>query len=160
LQAQLQTFADKSAGQALPPRAKARGANQPRCDVRQSLLQVSGVDVTVLEGVDEPPAPVLLSETGTEMSRWPTDKHLTGWPGRCPEHRGSAGKITSRRLRRGANRAARAFRLAAQGSPHATNALGACYRRLQARSGGGKALIATARKVACRSDRLLKYGQQ
>jgi hypothetical protein len=40
------------------------------------------------------------------------------------------------------------------------NALGAFYRRIQARSGGGKALIATARKIACRYYRLLKYGQQ
>lgn len=38
--------------------------------------------------------------------------------------------------------------------------MGAFYRRIQARSGGGKALIATARKIACRYYRLLKYGQQ
>ena len=93
------------------------------------------------------------------MSKWPTEKHFTGWLGLCPQHQGSAGKIKNRRIRRGANRAARAFRLAAQGSHHAKNALGAFYRRIQARSGGGKALVATARKIACRYYRLLKYGQ-
>ena len=160
LQAQLQTFADKSAGQTLKPRTKASVANKPRFDVRKSLLRMSGVDVTVLEGVDESTALVLLSETGTDMSKWPTEKHFTGWLGLCPQHRGSAGKIKNRRIRRGANRAARAFRMAAQGSHHAKNALGAFYRRIQARSGGGKALIATARKIACRYYRLLKYGQQ
>jgi transposase len=134
--------------------------NKPRFDVRKSLLRMSGVDVTVLEGVDESTALVLLSETGTDMSKWPTEKHFTGWLGLCPQHRGSAGKIKNRRIRRGANRAARAFRMAAQGSHHAKNALGAFYRRIQARSGGGKALIATARKIACRYYRLLKYGQQ
>ena len=50
--------------------------------------------------------------------------------------------------------------MAAQGSHHAKNALGAFYRRIQARSGRGKAVIATARKIACRYYRLLKYGQQ
>jgi transposase len=160
LQAQLQTFADKSAGETLKPRAKASVANKPHFDVRESLLRMSGVDVTVLEGVHESTALVLLSETGTDMSKWPTEKNFTGWLGLCPQHRGSAGKIKNRRIRRGANPAARAFRLAAQGSHHAKNALGAFYRRIQARSGGGKALIATARKIACRYYRLLKYGQE
>jgi hypothetical protein len=48
--------------------------------------------------------------------------------------------------------------MAGQGCHHAQNALGAFYRRVQARAGGGKAVIATARKIACRVYRLLKYG--
>jgi len=59
----------------------------------------------------------------------------------------------------GANRAARAFRLAAQGCHHAKNAMGAFYRRIQARAGGGKSVVATARKIAERVYRLLKYGE-
>jgi transposase len=100
-------------------------ANKPRFHVRKSLLRMSGVDVTVVEGVDESTAPVFLSETGTDMSKSPTEKHFTGWLRLCPQHRGSAGKIKNRRIRRRANRAARAFRIAAEGSHHATNALGA-----------------------------------
>jgi hypothetical protein len=50
------------------------------------------------------------------------------------------------------------LRLAAQGCHHAKNALGAFYRRLQARAGGAKAVVATARKIAERVYRLLKYG--
>src|SRR4030088_3063464 len=73
---------------------------------------------------------------------------------------GSAGKIFKRRVRRGANRAARALRMAAQGCHHAKNALGAFYRRIQARCGGAKAVVATARKIAERVYRLLKYGQE
>jgi hypothetical protein len=76
-----------------------------------------------------------------------------------PQHQGSADKIKSRRVRRGQNRAARALRLAALGSHHAKNALGAFYRRIQARCGGPKAVVATARKIAERVYRLLKYGQ-
>ncbi len=82
------------------------------------------------------------------------------WLGLCPQHRGSAGKIFKRRTRRGANRVARALRLAAQGCHHAKNALGAFYRRIQARAGGPKAILATARKIAERVYRLLKYGQE
>ena len=63
--------------------------------------------------------------------------------GLCPQHQTSAGKIKKRRVRKGANPAARALRLAAQGCHHAKNALGAFYRRIQARCGGAKAVVAT-----------------
>src|SRR5262249_56243347 len=81
------------------------------------------------------------------------------WLGWCPQHQGPGGKIKSRHPRRGANPAARALRLAAQGCPHAKNALGAFDRRIQARCGGPKAVVATARKIAERVYRLLKYGE-
>jgi len=119
---------------------------------------MSGHDLTVLEGIDDNTALVILSEIGTDMSKWPTEKHFTSWLGLCPQHQGSAGKIKSRRVRRGSNLAARALRLASQGCHHAKNALGAFYRRIQARCGGVKAVFATARKIAERIYRLLKYG--
>jgi transposase len=65
----------------------------------------------------------------------------------------------SRRVRKGSNRAARALRMAAQGCHHAKNALGAFYHRIQARCGGPKAVVATARKIAERVYRLLKHGE-
>ena len=38
--------------------------------------------------------------------------------------------------------------------------MGAFYRRIQARCSGAKAVVATARKIAERVYRLLKYGQE
>jgi transposase len=162
LEAHLATFADKSGGRKLPakPRRCGRKQNEPTFGVRSALHRLSGHDLTVLEGVDDTTALVILSEIGTDMSKWPTEKHFTSWLGLCPQHQGSAGKIKSRRVRRGSNLAARAFRLAAQGCHHAKNALGAFYRRIQARCGGIKAVFATARKIAERVYRLLKYGAE
>jgi transposase len=113
----------------------------------------------VIEGIDAATALVILSEIGTDMSKFPTVKQFVSWLGLCPQHQGSAGRIKSRRVRRGANRAARALRLAGQGCHRAKNALGAFYRRIQARAGGGKAVVATARKIAERVYRLLRYGE-
>jgi transposase len=160
LEAHLATFADKSGGQKLPPKPRRNGRrhNEPVFGARAALHRMSGYDLTVLEGIDETTALVILSEVGADMSKWPTEKHFTSWLGLCPQHQGSAGKIKSRRVRRGSNLAARAFRLAAQGCHHAKNALGAFYRRIQARCGGIKAVFATARKIAERVYRLLKYG--
>jgi len=160
LEAYLGTFADHSGGRRLPPkpRQRKRKANEPTFDVRGLLHRLSGHDLTVIEGIDESTALVILSEIGTDLSKWPTVKQFVSWLGLCPQHQGSAGRIKSRRVRRGANRAARALRLAAQGCHHAKNALGAFYRRIRARCGGPKAVVATARKIAERVYRLLKYG--
>ncbi len=157
----LGTFADQSGGEVLPPKPQKRkkGNNAPRFDVRQQLFQMAGVDLTVIEGIDEATALVILSEIGTDVSKFPSAKHFASWLGLCPQHQGSAGKIKSRRVRKGQNRAARALRLAAQGCHKSHNAMGAFYRRIQARCGGPRAVVATAHKIATRIYRLLKYGE-
>jgi transposase len=162
IEACLRGFADKSSGAVLPPKAGPQKPrrNEPKFGARALLFRLAGVDLTAIEGSSETTALVILSEIGTDLSRFPTEKNFVSWLGLCPQHRGSAGKIFSRRVRRGANRAARALRMAAQGCQHAKNALGAFYRRIQARCGGAKAVVATARKIAERVYRLLKYGHE
>jgi len=162
IEACLRGFADKSGGAALPAKAGQQKPrrHEPRFGARALLFRMAGVDLTVIEGISETTALVIVSEIGTDLSRFPMEKNFVSWLGLCPQHRGSAGKIFSRRVRRGANRAARALRMAAQGCHHAKNALGAFYRRIQARCGGAKAVVATARKIAERVYRLLKYGQE
>jgi hypothetical protein len=158
----LRSMKDKSDGRPLPLSLRKRKPekNEPQFGARALLFRMSGVDLTQIEGVSETTALVLLSEIGTDVSKFPHEKNFVSWLGLCPQHRGSAGKIFKRRIRRGANRAARALRMAAQGCHHAKNALGAFYRRIQARAGGPKALVATARKIAERVYRMLKYGQE
>lgn len=162
IEAHLQTFQDQSAGKKPQARTRQRGrqANEATFDVRASLVRLAGMDLTAIEGIDAATALVILSEIGTDMSKFPTVKRFVSWLGLCPQHQSSAGKIKSRRVRRGSNRAARALRLAALGCHHAKNALGAFFRRLQARAGGGKAVVATARKIAERVYRMLKYGEE
>jgi transposase len=162
IEAYLRTFADRSAGRRLEPRARKRGrrANEPTFDVRGLLYRMAGVDLTVIEGIDAATALVVLSEIGVDLTRFGSVKRFVSWLGLCPQHQGSAGRVYHRRVRRGANRAARALRIAAQGCHGAHNALGAFYRRIQARAGGGKAVVATARKLAERVYRLLRYGEE
>lgn len=159
----LQAMPDRSEGEELEPsqrrQQKKPNRNQPRFAARELLFRFSGRDLTLIEGIDSSTAMTLLSEIGRDMSKWPTEKHFASWLGLCPQHRGSANKIKYRHVRGGANRAARAFRMAAQGCHNAKNALGAFYRRIRARAGGNKAVIATAHKIARRVYRLLKYGE-
>jgi transposase len=159
IEACLRAMKDKSDGAPLPPNLRKRKAKEISFGARELLFRMSGVDLTQIEGISEPTALVLLSEIGTDVRAFPHEKNFVSWLGLCPQHRGSAGKIFKRRTRRGANRAARALRMAAQGCHRAKNALGAFYRRIQARGGGPKAVVATARKLAERVYRMLKYGQ-
>jgi transposase len=161
IEACLRSMEDKSQGAVLPPAPRMRKPekNEVRFGARELLFKMSGVDLTAIEAIGPTTALVILSEIGIDLSAFPQEKNFVSWLGLCPQHRGSAGKIFKRRTRRGANRAARALRMAAQGCHAAKNALGAFYRRIQMRSGGSKAIVATARKLAERVYRLLKYGQ-
>jgi transposase len=155
----LETFADKSAGQPLPPKARRHTkTNAPRFDARTPLYRMAGVDWTTIEGIEENTALVILSEVGTDMHRWPSVKHFWSWLGRCPQHQISGGKVLARRLRPGAHRVAVALRLAARCLHHSQSALGAFFRRLKARLGTPKAITATAPKLARLVYSLLKHG--
>ncbi len=156
----LRGFTAKATNAVLTPKPRPRlKANEPTFAARELLFRLAGVDLTLIEGISVSTALVVLSEIGTDMSRFRTEKNFVSWLGLCPQHRGSNRRILSRRVRKGANRAARALRMAAQGCHHAKNALGAFYRRIQARCGGPKAVVATARKIAERVYRLLRYGE-
>jgi transposase len=160
IEACLRAFADQSGGEVLTGTVRKRQrANAVTFDARTLLFRMAGVDLTVIEGISELTALTVLSEVGTDMSRFPHEKNFVSWLGLCPNHRGSGKRMISRHVRKGANRAARALRLAGQACHHGKNALGAFYRRVQARSGGAKAVVATARKIAERVYRLLKYGE-
>jgi transposase len=160
IEGHLQTFADQRAGRTLPyrPRRRKREANEPRFDARARLYCVCGMDLTALEGIDETTALVLLSEIGTDMSRWPSVKHFCSWLGLCPQHKISGGRILSRRVRRGSGRAKRALRLAARSLHHSKRALGAFFRRIKARHGTPMAITAAAHKLARLVYSLLKHG--
>src|SRR5206468_9759981 len=113
IEACLHTFADKSGGEVLTGKVrKQQRANAVSFDARTLLFRMAGVDVTVIEGISELTGLTVLSEIGTDMSRFPHEKNFARWLGLCPNHRGSAGKIVSRLVRKGADRAARGVLLA------------------------------------------------
>jgi len=155
----LETCADKSAGQPLPPKARRHTkTNAPRCAARTPLSRMAGVDLTTIEGIEENTALLLRSEIGTAMHRWPSVQHFWSWLGLCPQHQISGGTVLSRRVRPGAHRVTVALRLAARSLHHSPSALGAFFRRMKARLGTPKAITATAHKLARLVYSLLQHG--
>ena len=139
------------------PRHRPRD-NEPRFDLRTPLHQLTGVDLSQLDGIGPYNALRLLAEIGTDMSRWPTEKHFTSWLTLAPANKVSGGRLLSSRTPPSANRAAAILRLAAMNLGRTQTALGAYYRRLAYRVGKAKAVTATARKLAVLVYRTLKHG--
>jgi transposase len=131
-----------------PSRKKGRSKNGPGYDARTALYRVTGVDLTDIDGLNESTLQTILSEIGTDMSKWPTVKHFCAWLGLAPKNDISGGKVLRSRTMKVKNRAAQALRLAAQSVAKTQTAIGAYYRRLCARKGPSQAIVATAHKLA------------
>jgi hypothetical protein len=160
IEAQLQRLATTGPRATTPvPAARPRQApyrNAPRFDVRTPLYQITGADLSQLDGIGPYNALRLIAEIGTDMTRWPTEKHFTSWLTLSPENKVSGGRLLSSRTRPSANRAAAILRLAVFTLGRWQTALGAFYRRLSVRIGKAKAITATARKLAILVYRTLK----
>jgi transposase len=117
-------------------------------DATAELFRLTGVDLTAITGFQAHTVLKILSETGLDMSKWPTVKHFGAWLGLAPNNRVSGGKVLRRRTTPSANRAAAALRVAAQSLHRSKSALGAFLRRKAAQRGMPKAITATAYKLA------------
>jgi transposase len=152
---------DRSAGAKAErkPQKHGRKPNNLRFDGTRPLFRAFGVDLTAIEGIEAPTALVILGEIGTDVSKFPTEKHFTSWLGLCPNHQRSNQKLKSRRVRKGKNRVAIALRLAARSLRRSQSALGAYFRRMNSRLGLKGAITATAHKLARYVYAMLKHGQ-
>ncbi len=145
-----------------PAQGKKRGRarNAPKFDLRTQLFQMCGVDLTRIDGIDVTTALVVVSEVGSDMGKFPSDKHFASWLGLCPGTKITGGKVMSGKTKRCANRAAQALRLAAAALRSSQSALGAYYRRLCARMDKPKAVTAAAHKLARLIYAMLTHGQE
>lgn len=156
----LAAFEPKVTNLPSPPRGTRKSKGLATFNLRLSLHRMAGVDLTRIDGINEITALNVLSETGTDMSRWKTDKHFGSWLRLAPNHKITGGKVFSNRTMPGANRAATALRMAAMTLSNSNSALGAFYRRQRARLGAPKAITATAYKLARLIYAMLKNGSE
>ena len=129
-------------------RKRNKKPNDPDFDLRRYLYHISGVDLTQIDGIQAPLAQTIISEIGTDMSRWPTVKHFCSWLGLAPQNDKSGGKVLKSRTKKTKSRANKAFRLAAQSVSRSKSSLGSFYRRIRAKKGAPVANTATAHKIA------------
>lgn len=136
-------------GNGVPSKKRSRRKNQLHFDARARLHELAGVDLSAIDGLESSTVLTILAETGTDMSPWPSSKHWAAWLTLAPNNRITGGKpIRKKGLIIQPNRAAQAFRLAAQTLERTQCALGAFFRRIRARHGRPAAIKATAHKLA------------
>lgn len=91
----------------------------------------------------------MFSETGVNLKeKFPTEKQFLSWLNVVPNNKITGGKVISSKVKRKKNKAWQAFRDAASALWKAKNPIGDYLRRKKAKSGGRKAVVATARKIA------------
>jgi transposase len=112
-------------------------------------------------GVSAVAAPAILSEIGTDMSRFPTAGHILAWAGMCPGQDESAGKRRSSRLRKGAPWLKT---MLVQCAWAAVRKKGSYYKaqfdRLRQRRGPQKAICAVAASILTAIYHMLKTGTE
>jgi transposase len=126
---------------------KSSKKNSP-LDIKGYLNSLNEVDMTEITGISEISALTIYSEVGTDYKRWKDEDHFSSWVGLAPNIKISGGKIISSKVPKKKNHAGQAFRMAALSIAKSQCPLGDFYRRIRSRAGKGKAVVATARKLA------------
>jgi transposase len=110
-----------------------------------------------IPGVGQETGQAIISEIGTDMTRFPDDRHLASWAGVCPGNHRSAGKRLSGKTRHGNKHLRTALVQAAWAASHTKDTyLAAQYRRFAKRKGKKKALIAVSHSILVIAYNLLK----
>lgn len=134
-----------------------KNAPQKQAEIRKHLKRISGVDLSVVDGFGVSLAQTVIMEVGTEMSKFPSEKHFCSWLGLAPKHEISGAKVLKNKTMKTKNRAGQAFRMAAQSVKRADSVFGSLYRRLKSRLDKAQATVATAHAIARVVYRMLKY---
>ena len=141
-------------------KAKKPRDNEPRMDMKGELKRICGVDLTSIDGINVMTAFTVISEIGTDMSRFQDENHFTSWMGLAPSKDISGGKAVGRGKKKVKNRVAVVLRTAATSLLESDTHLGARYRHLRRQLPTFKAAVkAMARYLAVLIFRLLTQGE-
>jgi transposase len=112
-------------------KAKKPRGNEPQLNLEAELKRICGVDLTSIDGINVMTAQTIVSEIGTDMSRFKDEDHFAAWLGLTPSKDISAGKTVRRGKKKVKNRLAGALRTAATTLLESDSYLGARYRHLR-----------------------------
>ncbi|MFT3751308.1 MAG: IS110 family transposase [Agriterribacter sp.] len=112
------------------------------------LIQLYGVSMSSISGINDYTLLRLMGETGTDMSRFPSEDHFVSWCSLSPKHHQS-GRVKKRVKGTKCNKAGQIFKEVAQALLNSKHiAIGSFMRKLRAKKDSAIAIKAGARKLA------------
>jgi transposase len=142
------------------PKNKIRGTNDPKFNVGKYVHRLTGgIELLDINGVGSNTILTLTSETGLDMSKFPTAKHFASWLGFVPNRKITGGREISSHTRKKTNPLAKVIRDAANSTGNSKSKLGDFFRHLAYRKGRTAAIGATARKIAVIIYKMLTEGK-
>jgi len=129
-------------------RKKKLRKNEFAFDARSILEVVVGVDLCEIESISEISALELISEIGTDMTKWKSSKHFAAWLNLAPNTKITGGKIISSKMQKKKNQAGLSLRMAASNLSKSKSPLGDHARKMRARLGKKGAVVAGAHRLA------------
>ena len=125
---------------------------EPFRGARDLMITIPGISTMV--------ADVIIAETGVDMSRFPTAGHLASWAGTCPGSNESAGRVKSTTTRPGNPYLKGVLGIAAMSAAKSHDTyLAAKYRRVAARRGPIKAIVALEHAMLIALWHMLRHGE-
>lgn len=117
------------------------------------------IQLDTITGVGRRTAEEIVSEIGTDMSRFPTDAHLASWAGMCPGNNESAGKRYSGKTRKGNIWLRATLVRSGHAAARSRNTyLSSQYHRIAARRGGKRAAVAVGHRILVIAYHLIAEG--
>ena len=151
IQDRIETFQNTHAGPGTPAESSnpSPGTADSPFNLRSHLERVYGTDLTAIPGFECLRIRTIFSEIGVDLcSQFPSSENFCSWLNLSPKDGTSAGRrIRAPRIKNN-NRAANAFRLAAQSLHNSRSYLSDFYRSQRARFGAPIAIKNTAHKLA------------
>lgn len=127
-------------------------AIEPFRAARELLISIPGFSATIAE--------VFIAETGADMHVFPTAGHLASWAGTAPGSNESAGRVKSTKTRPGNRYLKGALGTAALSASRSKNTyFSAKYKRIAARRGPIKAVVATEHSMIVAAHHMLTNGE-
>lgn len=121
--------------------------NEFSYNIRPLLEIIAGVDLCKVEGISEVSCVEIISEIGTDMSKWEDIKHIAAWLNLAPNTKITGGKIISSKMQKKKNFAGQTFRMCANGLKKSKSPMGDYARKMKSKLGKKAGNVATAHKL-------------
>lgn len=121
--------------------------------------KIAAASIQEIPGIGATSAEAVISVIGTDMSRFPTDKHIASWAGLCPGNNESAKKRKSGKTRKGNALLRSTLVVCAQSAIKVKSSyFCAQFQRISAHRGKKRAYVAVAHSMLVAIYHMLKEG--